>query len=147
MTAAHLEIDEPHAVVVRQIFTWHAESSWSLRQIARELTHRQLPTPKGGSLWSASEIRGIVRNTVYAGTWTVNRRRTTGEGDARELRPPEEWITLTVPAIIPWETFEYASNFEGPGPRVQPVLPVSAHGSTGNPYPVFRALPTSPGAR
>ena len=127
-TPAHLEIDEPHAAVVRQIFTWHAESSWSLRQIASELTRRRVPTPKGGSLWSSSEIRGIVRNTVYAGTWTVNRRRTTGEGDARELRPPEEWITLTVPAVIPWETFERSQQRHRDNQRFSPRnLKTDAH--------------------
>ena len=61
---AHLEIDEQHAAVVRQIFTWHAEAGWSLRRIARELTHRRLPTPKGGFLWSPEVIRGIVCNAA-----------------------------------------------------------------------------------
>ena len=111
-TAATLVIDEPHAAVVRQIFAWHADAGWSLRHIARELTRRGLPSPKGGPLWSASEIRTIVHNAAYTGSWTVNRSRATGDG-GRELRPPEEWITLTVPAVIAADTFQRSQRRHG----------------------------------
>lgn len=116
---AHLEVDEPGAAVVRQIFLWHAHDGWSLRKIAWELTTRGIPTPKGGTLWSSSEIRTIVHNDVYSGNWTVNRRRTTDASNS-ELRPVEEWITLAVPAIIDQETFQHSQQRHTKNQRFSP---------------------------
>lgn len=76
---AHLVIDESNAAIVRRIFSWHANDRWSLRKIALELTVNSAPTPKGGTIWTSSEIRTILRNDVYSGKWTVNRYRTTAD--------------------------------------------------------------------
>ncbi len=49
----------------------------------------------------------------------MNRSRTTGDG-GRELRPPEEWITLTVPAVIASDTFQRSHRRHGENQHFSP---------------------------
>ena len=120
-TPAHLEITEPHAAIVRQIFAWHVDTGWSMRRIAHELTGRGIPTPKGGVLWSEPEVRRILHNAAYTGTWTVNRVRSGSEPGARaEPRSPSEWIPLTVPAVIDPETFQRSQQRHTENQRFSP---------------------------
>ncbi|MBI4543578.1 MAG: recombinase family protein, partial [Gemmatimonadetes bacterium] len=103
---AHLRIEEREAAVVRQIFAWHVEERCALRSIAQRLQVQGISTPKGGQLWTAQTVRGILRNPVYIGSWPVNRTRMADDKThTRRRRPAEEWIILTVPAIIDPETF------------------------------------------
>jgi site-specific DNA recombinase len=104
---AHLRIDDGEAAVVRQIFAWHVHDRCTLRSIAQRLQAQGVPTPKGGQLWRAQTVRGILCNSVYIGSWSVNRTRMAenNKTPTRCRRPPAEWITLAVPAIIDPETF------------------------------------------
>lgn len=101
---AHLVVQEDEAAVVRQIFAWHVEERLSLRGIAQRLQARGVPTPRGAPLWTSQTVRTILRNPAYTGSWAVNRTRITGTGK-KALRPPEEWITLSVPPIVDRESF------------------------------------------
>ncbi len=103
---AHLVVEEQGAAVVRQMFAWHVQEGLSLRSIARRLQGLGVPTPKGGLLWAGPTVAKILRNSVYTGTWVVNRTRSDdAKTNAKAQRPEDEWITLTVPAIIDRETF------------------------------------------
>lgn len=73
-----LEIHPEQARWVVWIYQRYAEG-WSARRIAAEMNRRGIPSPKGRT-WAASAIyghrakgTGIVRNDLYAGTWTWNR--------------------------------------------------------------------------
>lgn len=100
---AHLIIDESNAAVVRKMFFWHVNERLSLRKIGQRLDALGVPTPRGGALWTAANLRAIMRNPVYTGTWILNRTRTTETG--RELRPENEWIIVAVPPIVSRELF------------------------------------------
>ena len=100
---AHLIIDESNAAVVRKMFFWHVNERLSLRKIGQRLDALGVPTPRGGALWTAANLRAIMRNPVYTGTWILNRTRTTETG--KELRPENEWIIVAVPPIVSRELF------------------------------------------
>src|SRR5258707_2582903 len=50
--APHVEIDENKAVVVRRILNLYAKQSWTVRQIAKQLTLQGTPAPGGGREWN-----------------------------------------------------------------------------------------------
>ena len=123
---AYLEIDEPQAQVVREIFDRYARPGESVGQIARWLSERGVPTRTGAAGRSQSTIWTMLRNPAYAGwaaygkTRMVQRRarvtRTTrqrGErhgGQACERVDPEQWIHIPVPALIDEDTFALAQQ-------------------------------------
>ena len=102
--AAHLEVDEQKAAVVRQIFRWYSEGL-TLRAVARRLTELGIPSPGAAPMWWAASVRNILQNSAYIGTWYVNRRQMQPGPNGARMRPPEEWIALTVPAIVDRPTF------------------------------------------
>src|SRR3990170_2773262 len=59
-------VDEPEAVVVRQIFAAYTQEGVSLRGIVQRLNAGQVPTRKH-SRWDPSTISKLVRNPAYAG--------------------------------------------------------------------------------
>ena len=104
--------------MVRQVFTWHVDEGLSLRRIGRRRQEAGIPAPKGGALWSAREVGVILGNSAYSGTWIVNRTRTV---DGRKVaRPQEEWIPLSVPAIIDGETFARSQQQHRENERFSP---------------------------
>jgi len=68
-----LRIDETEAEVVRGIFAEYLAGK-GFKEIARGLHQRGVPTRRGGP-WTFSSVRSILRNTVYAGKVSFNRRR------------------------------------------------------------------------
>jgi site-specific DNA recombinase len=108
------------AAVVRQIFTWYTdlEEKPSLYAIAKRLSDQGIPTPSGGQRWNVASIRGLLKNPAYTGTACANRTRPVparqrksallpvGPGPSRRPRPEQEWIPISVPAIITPEQFE-----------------------------------------
>jgi len=79
---AHLEIAEPEAQVVRQIFAWHVDDGLSVRQIALRLTESAHPTATGRTRWGPSTVGRLLRNEAYIGTMYFNRHESL-DGDAR----------------------------------------------------------------
>ena len=119
---AGLRIDEYEAAIVRQMFAWYLERGATLGSIARRLIESGVPTPTGKSSWSRSTIRGILKNPAYVGeaygncTHLVSARRRkspltpVGSGLTCKRRPKEEWIPISVPAIVDLETFELVAE-------------------------------------
>jgi site-specific DNA recombinase len=112
---ARVEIFEPEAEVVREIFHLYVERGLSVRQIAFWLRERGIPSPTGKSIWPTSTIDRLLRNEAYIGTMYYNRHESipgNGPRGARNRktryreRPREEWIAIPVPAIIDRDTFE-----------------------------------------
>jgi site-specific DNA recombinase len=122
---ARYQIHDQEAAVVRRIFQMLVEQSLSLSAIARKLTEENIPTRRDIGRWERSVIWAMLRNPAYMGqaaylkTRVVDRVRPTRQAYDRSFypkqvhsstrdRPPEEWITIAVPAIISAESFEQA---------------------------------------
>jgi site-specific DNA recombinase len=115
-TAAHLEIYEPEAVVVRRIFADYVSGGHSTREITRRLNADGVPTPTGHrAVWGTSTIGRLLRNEAYVGRAHWNKTETipavgTRRATRQILRPREDWIEIPVPPIINDDTFEAASH-------------------------------------
>jgi site-specific DNA recombinase len=112
---AHLEIFEPEAAVVRQIFAERAAGT-TIRQICRQLNTDRVPTPTGSrSVWGTSTLGRILGNEAYIGRTYFNRTEAIpghrpGHHSRQVPRPRAEWITISCPAIIADETFQAAGK-------------------------------------
>jgi site-specific DNA recombinase len=113
-----VRLDEAEAAMVVQIFDWYLEPQTSLYRVTKRLTDLGLPTPTGKPRWNVATVRGILRNTAYVGTAYANRTRvapakkrksalqSVGPGESWTPRPEEEWIAISVPAIVTQEVFD-----------------------------------------
>lgn len=110
---------EPYeGATVAEMFGRYLEPGQSLYGIAKWLQEMGVAAPRGGSVWSSSAVRGMLRNPVYKGTACANRTRNVrariwlsplrpvGKGESYEWRPREEWIPISVPAIVSEEVYE-----------------------------------------
>lgn len=116
-----LEVDEQEAPVVRQLFGWLVNEKLSLYKIQCRINELRIPTkldrlarkkPTGSSHWWAKRTVGrILANDVYTGSFTFRKYRRCGSvRSEKNLRPQEEWITVTGPAIISRETYDRAQE-------------------------------------
>ncbi len=119
---SRVRIDPVKAHIVRQIFAWYTDPDIpvSLHWVVKQMNEQQIPTPRGGKRWNPSTIRGMLRSPTYIGTAYSGRTRPVparrrksallpvGRGESIQPTPPEEWIAVSVPAIISQEIFEAA---------------------------------------
>jgi site-specific DNA recombinase len=108
---AHLEICEPEAHIVREIFQDFVAKSYSMRRICRRLYESGVPSPTGNPTWSIACLSKMLSNPTYAGRARYNRHQALPPTTARKstrnkLRPTEEWIEIAVPAIVSEDVFE-----------------------------------------
>jgi len=117
--AAHAEIEETEALVVRRIFDAYVNRGLTVRQIAKRLTLERIPTPREGREWSWSVVNRVLHEEAYIGTYYYNRHKCLpiegiyGQKKQRYqyiLRPKEEWIPISVPPIIDLATFHAAAG-------------------------------------
>ena len=115
---ARYEILEPEAAVVREVFRRYTEEASSIGAITCWLTDSGIPTRTGKPQWERSTVWGMLRNPAYQGTAcfqktamtprehvrVTRRLRQRGGVPARpgalRDRPREEWIEITVPALV-----------------------------------------------
>ena len=119
---SRVRIDPVKANIVQQIFAWYTdpETPASLYWVAKRLSEQQIPTPRGGIRWNVATVRGILRSPTYTGVAYSGRTRPAparqrksallpvGRGESIQPTPQEEWIAVSVPAIISQETFDAA---------------------------------------
>lgn len=110
VVAVRYEIDPAQAEIVRRIHAWYADG-YSYKWIASELNRRRVPASRGGT-WAMSAVRVILRNEMYEGKLTWNRRAwikhpDTGKRINKE-RPRAEWIEHENPElrIVPADVIE-----------------------------------------
>jgi site-specific DNA recombinase len=113
--AAHLEIYEPEAAIVRRIFRDYVENNLSMRQITWQLNQDRVPSPNGKAVWGVSTIGRLIRNEAYVGRAFYNRTtsvldRRAGKGARQVRRPRDQWIPIVVPAIVDEGLFEAAQR-------------------------------------
>lgn len=103
------EIVPEEAEIVREIYRMFLEGV-TIRNIARHLTGRQIPTPAGKAVWSVSTVKSILSNEKYKGdsmrqkTYTVDYLSKTVRKNNGEQK--QYYIRNSHPAIIDADTFE-----------------------------------------
>lgn len=115
-------INQDAADIVKMIFHWRSEGN-SYRSVGLKLMDLGIPAPKGGSRWSPSTIRRILKNFTYTGKtyacrmMSVEPLNGNTEGKRysktrRELRSREEWLELpnATPTIIDQRLFNEAQE-------------------------------------
>ena len=116
--AAHLEIYEPEATVVRRIFDDRVAGGHSVREIARRLNADGIASPSGQAVWSTSSISNLLRNETYVGRLYYNQTEAVpdiGQGGKSRQRPraKEEWIAIAVLSVLDEAIFEAAEQVGG----------------------------------
>ena len=129
---ARLVICEEEVAVVRQIFDWHVNGGLSVRRIAIRLIETGIAAPCGKQAqWYISTVDRLLRQPAYAGTFYYNRRtelprraqvrrHSPGYRPVRQERPRDEWIGVTVPAIVEAETWERSQALHERNSRFSP---------------------------
>lgn len=115
-------VAEAEAAVVARIFRRYACGGVSMKALARELSHDQIPSPQGNDQWDAGTLGRMLRNPAYMGRAAFGKTQS-GPGLARpnrtsrlaersipsqpviRSRPREEWIEIPVPALVTEEVF------------------------------------------
>src|SRR5215216_5192713 len=115
-----MEIYEPEAEIVRQIFRAYVEDARSIRQVAHDLYDRAISSPTGKPIWGTSTLQRLLANEAYIGRIYYNRRETINGAPAHRGarrtktryrdRPREQWITIPVPPIIDTDTFQRSQH-------------------------------------
>jgi site-specific DNA recombinase len=115
---------EPHSVeaeVVRTIYRWYtSDEPVTISQIVDRLQQRGASAPPRGRRWQFSIVQAILKQSAYTGRAYYNRTRTSHESIGRrknaghgllttprhEPRPREEWIEVSVPALVDEDTWQ-----------------------------------------
>src|SRR5499433_1619654 len=118
---ARYEIIPDEARVIRQVFAWVGHDRLTIGEVCRRLTQAGEATRTGKTRWDRSVVWGILKNPAYQGTAAfgkthqgprrprlraqrgrpVQPRRAVSTSDV----PPEDWITISVPALVEPEVF------------------------------------------
>jgi site-specific DNA recombinase len=119
------EIDPIEAEVVGQIFDWYTgDKHLTIWEIVAKLTDLGQLMPPRGAQWRFSTVESILRRADYTGQAYYNRTqanhdlvgqpRKRGRGKklfpVRVVRPKDEWIAVSVPAILKTETWQRAQE-------------------------------------
>jgi site-specific DNA recombinase len=118
---ARYDICLEEAGIVRQIFRWVGIERLSIGEVQRRLTQAQEPTRTGKTTWDRSAIWGILKNPAYKGMAAFGKTREVEppprlraqrghllpakKGTATRDRPPEEWLSIPVPALVDDDLF------------------------------------------
>jgi site-specific DNA recombinase len=112
------------AEVVRSIYRWYTEDSLTLTQIVDRLRASGVQMPPHGKLWHYSTVQTILKQSAYTGRAYYNRTCTCHEAVGRPkksgrgllrrpshvLRPREEWVEISVPALVSEDTWQRAQE-------------------------------------
>lgn len=118
----YLEVLDEETRIVKMIFEWVANEFMTLRQVVRRLQEMKIqPRKSARGVWNTSTLSTLLRNAAYIGeahwgsSYAVVPERPLKKDTyrkikktSRKMRPKEEWIIITVPAIIDKNLFERA---------------------------------------
>jgi site-specific DNA recombinase len=118
---AAYEVIEEEAQVVRQLFRWMALEGCSLRELARRLEQRGVPTRHRGKSWHPSTLGQMLKNPAYRGQAAFGKKRlgprrprprpVRGQPEipkypyATYRQPVTEHISIAVPALVDEDLF------------------------------------------
>ncbi len=116
-----LEIYQPEAAVVRQMYDWLVKEQISCRAIVARLQANGVSTKNSASIWHNSTVHHILRQEVYTGVYYYNKNEQVEPSDktkrnsyrkntktSMRAKPKNQWIPTTVQAIIDRPTWERA---------------------------------------
>lgn len=111
-----LKIVDAQAKVIRRIFDNYL-AGISSAEIAAALSHENIPTKRGNTVWGATSIREIISNEKYVGDVLWQKHYTT-DTFPYQCKPnkgerPQYYIADGHEAIITRETFEMAQTLRG----------------------------------
>jgi site-specific DNA recombinase len=115
------------AKVVRGIFHSLVSEQKSIGEIVRNLNAQKTPTRRGASRWDHATVWGILRNPAHMGKAAFGKTESTERRSllrsirgkpvtprrargAHRDKPPEEWISIDVPAIVTRDIFDAAKE-------------------------------------
>lgn len=123
---AYYEVVEAEAAVVRMVYQQYTVQHLSIGAITRSLNEQAVATRTGESRWERSTVWAMLRNPAYIGkacfgkTERKARQRITRplrqrggyskRCGANQERPRQEWIEISVPALLDEATFELAQE-------------------------------------
>jgi site-specific DNA recombinase len=119
---AQYNVHLPEAAVVQQIFQWVGAERMSMGQVCRRLEEQQIPTAKGNRRWDRVSVWSILKNPAYKGQAAFgktrrgpmrprlrsgrNGREQSRDGQSIYATPPEQWISIAVPAVVDSDLFD-----------------------------------------
>jgi site-specific DNA recombinase len=114
---AALEEDPEKSKMLRLIFYTYASEDISIRALAAKLNRMGIPSPKANGGWHPSTLACMLRNEAYIGRLhqfktyhtepkMLRKASTRNKKSSTAFRPREEWITMSVPAIVPLDIWE-----------------------------------------
>ena len=131
-----VEIVNDEAIIVKEIFRLYIHELTSYHAVARKITEKGVKTPSGKIKWDQSTIRDILKNHAYIGTSYFGKteqiekktdqirrcrlKTYTHTKYSKRLRPENEWIPISVPAIISENDFELAQEKMGKNKQLSP---------------------------
>ena len=124
-TKKKLAIDEAEAGLVRKVFDLYLHGlhgeTMGAKNIAAHFNSAGIVVR--GQRWSRNRVHRILTETAYMGTYLFNQVNVrTGT-----VKPREEWIPMTVPAIVPAEVFEAVAGLRRErSPEVTPPRVVNS---------------------
>ena len=116
------QVLESEARWVVKMFEWVVEEHLSLGSVARRLQDLGIPTKRNAASWSRPAVRRILHNPAYTGTWYFNTservvptnhrysNQPKREKSTTAARPRDEWIGITIPALICPEIYHEVSR-------------------------------------
>jgi site-specific DNA recombinase len=120
------EVIEAEAEVVHAVFDLYTRGGLSINAIARHLNQQQIATRRGDTRWERSTVWALLRNPAYQGKACYGkteirprlritrplrqRNRLPSRNSANHERPRQDWIEITVPALVNEETFAFAQE-------------------------------------
>lgn len=114
-------IDEQEAVTVKTIFNWFLKEKLTGTAIARRLEREGVPSRSQFNKWWPSSIYAILKNEAYTGTAYMYKTKSVEPSKHPKLeryrqrrksskadRPKEDWLAVSVPAILTKATWQKA---------------------------------------
>lgn len=109
---SRVRLDPVKAESVKQIFAWYTDPEIPATRywVAKTLSERQIPTPRGGPRWNVASVRGILRSPAYTGTAysgrthpaPARRRKSAlqpvGQGESQRPAPVEDGTLSVYPS-------------------------------------------------
>ncbi len=107
-------ICEEEAEVVQIVFRYLANDGMTLRSIQKRLNEKGVLTRKGTVFWQRSVLHRLVREQAYTGDWYYNKTerlpKANQNSSLQRMKPREQWVPVSIPAIISRETFDAAQR-------------------------------------
>src|SRR5579864_6934303 len=119
---ARFEVVPDQAQVVRQVYRWVGEERCTINEVCRRLHQAGVRTYTGQEYWNHKTIWDMLKNPAYKGEAAFGKTRwlpvkprlraprgrppQSRRGYAGNDAPPQDWITIPVPALVEGALFD-----------------------------------------